>query len=72
MRFSPTALARSATDRQILLTIEALNPLVVDDNPFSAQQHMKSAVAEARSSRRQFPQAGTHHRRLVRPDPISG
>lgn len=68
--FLPSPRAGSAAERQVFLPIESFNPLVIADDPLPAQQRVQSPVAEARSLRRQFPEAGAHPSRRVRSDPI--
>ena len=51
--------AGAAAHRQAFFAVQALHPLVVDDDPFPPQQDVQAPVAKARTPGGQVPQPGT-------------
>ena len=58
-------LASATPHRQPFLAVQPLDPLVVDDDPFPAQQDVQAAIAEARTVRRQLAEPSAQRRVVV-------
>lgn len=63
-------LAATPTHREAFFAIEPLDPLVVDDDPFPAQQDLEAPVAKAWASFSQLAQPGTQRLVIPAPTPV--